>query len=557
MRKCKNDPDRFCYICGKVTLRSRQAKITQFVKKAYYAYFGVKLGDQDKAFAPHICCKACVENLRLWSLKKIKSLPFGIPMVWREGKDHVTDCYFCMTNLQGINRKNKQHVKYPDVSSAMKPVPHGPGIPVPEPPGEISEMECSSSAESKASEQDTWDAEQSTSQPKPLTQPELNDLTRDLNLTKESAQLLGSRLRENNLLAPCTTYFWYRYRDKEFRKYFNYDEDHSLVYCQDVSGLILALGIVYSSAEWRLFLDSSVKSLKVVLLHNGNKIGSVPVGHSVKLTECYEDMKFLLKSLQYSQHKWKICGDLKMISILLGLQAGYTKHPCFLCLWDSRADDRHYTQISWPPRTSFTPGFKNVKFAYLVDPQNILLPPLHIKLGLMKNYTKALDKDGPTFKFLQMKFPRISEAKLRAGVFDGPQIRELMKDEGFTAHMSAVEKRAWTGFRAVISNFLGKHRSPDYEAQVKELLESVQSLGARMSVKMHFLSSHLDYFPDNCGDYSEEQGERFHQDLRHMEERYQGYWDVNMLADYCWCLKRDLPNTTHRRKSLKRHFLSA
>ena len=78
-----------------------------------------------------------------------------------------------------------------------------------------------------------------------------------------------------------------------------------------------------------------------------------------------------------------------------------------------------------------------------------------------------------------------------------------------------------------------------------------------MSVKMHFLSSHLDYFPENCGDYSEEQGERFHQDLRQMEERYQGYWDVNMLADYCWCLKRDLPNSTHKRKSLKRHFLSS
>lgn len=283
---------------------------------------------------------------------------------------------------------------------AIKPVPHGPGIPVPELPGEMSEMEWSSSAESEASEQDTWNAEPSTNQPQPLTQFELNDLTRDLNLTKESAQLLGSRLRENNLLAPQTTYFWYRNRDKDFRKYFKYDDGHSLVYCQDVSGLISALGIVYISTEWRLFLDSSVKSLKTVLLHNGNKSGSVPVGQSVKLTECYEDMKFLLESLQYSQHNWKICGDLKMISIVLGLQAGYTKHPCFLCLWDSRADDRHYTQINWSTRTSFTPGFQNVKFAFLVEPRNILLPPLHIKLGLMKNYTKALDKDGPTFKFL-------------------------------------------------------------------------------------------------------------------------------------------------------------
>ena len=42
-----------------------------------------------------------------------------------------------------------------------------------------------------------------------------------------------------------------------------------------------------------------------------------------------------------------------------------------------------------------------------------------------------------------------------------------------------------------------------------------------MSVKMHFLRSHLDYFPHNWGDFSEEQGERFHQDISDMEKRYQ------------------------------------
>ena len=68
-------------------------------------------------------------------------------------------------------------------------------------------------------------------------------------------------------------------------------------------------------------------------------------------------------------------------------------------------------------------------------------------------------------------------------------------------------------------------------------MQSFQALGARMSIKMHFLHSHLDYFSEKCGDYSEEQGERFHQDISCMEERYQGRWDVNMLSDYCWCLK--------------------
>ena len=42
--------------------------------------------------------------------------------------------------ILGINRKNKKHVKYPDVPSTIKPVPHGPGIPVPEATGEISEI---------------------------------------------------------------------------------------------------------------------------------------------------------------------------------------------------------------------------------------------------------------------------------------------------------------------------------------------------------------------------------------------------------------------------------
>ncbi|KAK3874297.1 hypothetical protein Pcinc_020763 [Petrolisthes cinctipes] len=94
------------------------------------------------------------------------------------------------------------------------------------------------------------------------------------------------------------------------------------------------------------------------------------------------------------------------------------------------------------------------------------------------------------------------------------------------------------------------HQSPEYEKTVDELMESF-----RMSVKMHFLRSHLDYFSNNCGDFSEEKGERFHKDIQVMEERYQGRWDVNFLADYCWCLKRDVVSARHNRKSVKRPFI--
>ncbi|CAH2105977.1 unnamed protein product [Euphydryas editha] len=78
-----------------------------------------------------------------------------------------------------------------------------------------------------------------------------------------------------------------------------------------------------------------------------------------------------------------------------------------------------------------------------------------------------------------------------------------------------------------------------------------------MSVKLHYLHSHLDHFPENLGHFSDKQGERFYQEIRTMEERYKGRWNVHMMADYCWSLKRDLPQVSHARKSLKKSFLAA
>ena len=69
------------------------------------------------------------------------------------------------------------------------------------------------------------------------------------------------------------------------------------------------------------------------------------------------------------------------------------------------------------------------------------------------------------------------------------------------------------------------------------MLACFEALGCRM--KVHFLHAHLDYFPENWSDMSEEHVERFHQDIKGMETRCQSRRDVSMMADYCWCLKRD------------------
>ena len=99
-------------------------------------------------------------------------------------------------------------------------------------------------------------------------------------------------------------------------------------------------------------------------------------------------------------------------------QQGYTKYPCFLSLWDSRADDKHYTQHECPTRETLQPGSHNVVAGPLVELHEILLPPLHIKLGLMKNFVQAINKGSPAFAFIKQTFPQVSDVKLNAGIFD-------------------------------------------------------------------------------------------------------------------------------------------
>ena len=77
-----------------------------------------------------------------------------------------------------------------------------------------------------------------------------------------------------------------------------------------------------------------------------------------------------------------------------------------------------------------------------------------------------------------------------------------MKDEHFNGLRSKTERNAWQAFKSVVNNFLGNKKSSEYALIVQGLMQSFKALGAHMSVKMHDLRSHLNYFPDNCGNHS-------------------------------------------------------
>ena len=162
-----------------------------------------------------------------------------------------------------------------------------------------------------------------------------------------------------------------------------------------------------------------------------------------------------------------------------------------------------------------------------------------------------MNQEEAAFIYLREKFPRLSEAKLKEGIFNGPQIRDLIKDK----LLQGDEKAAWDSFKLVVKGFLGNRRAKNYEEFVNNLLQSYQKLGCNISLKIHFLHSRLDFFPENPGAVSDEHEENFQQDISSMEKRYQMKWNCAMLADYCWTLARDAHTMEYKRQAKRKKYM--
>ena len=115
--------------------------------------------------------------------------------------------------------------------------------------------------------------------------------------------------------------------------------ENNLCYCTNIT----SLGLPHNPSDWRLIIDSSKRNLKGVLLHNGNKYPNIPIAHCSSKGFLWQYGAFL-EAIKYSEYQWILCWDLKVIGLLMGMQAGFTKYCCLLCLWDSRAVSQHYKQ---------------------------------------------------------------------------------------------------------------------------------------------------------------------------------------------------------------------
>ena len=112
----------------------------------------------------------------------------------------------------------------------------------------------------------------------------------------------------------------------------------------------------------------------------------------------------------------------------------------------------------------------------------------------MKIFLKAIDWEVIGFSFLHEKFPRISMEKLKAGVFDSPQIRELMKDPMSEEALTKVELSAWLSLKLVVTNFLGNHWCEKYKMEIEELRKSFHQFEALSVVTLRLFSKELRRF---------------------------------------------------------------
>ena len=187
----------------------------------------------------------------------------------------------------------------------------------------------------------------------------------------------------------------YRKRHKGLVHFFKMER--GLVACTDIDGLMQILNINHNPLDWRLFIDSSKLSLKAVL-HNGNTLPSIPVAYSVHNKESYEN-KILMEAINYDKFKWQICGDLKVIALLLGLQQGFTKYCCFICEWDSRDHSFITQERTGLPENLWNQESKMWKIT-TSGTDKILLLSMYLKLGLIKNSVKAMNQEEAAFTYL-------------------------------------------------------------------------------------------------------------------------------------------------------------
>lgn len=417
----------FCYVCGhlvpKLQQKDRKNFFTEEFKKAYTLYFD-EADSSVEDFTPNTVCNNCYINLMHWLHRRRRNMPFSKPVIWiKDPNGHdASRCYACINFVPRINRTKSKLKKYVAAFTGTLPLPLLEDVEPPKAPSPdvLSQLIGDSVFADGTNLQDANYIDNSEDEErKPLTQTEMDYIVAKMNLSQRNSEFLTSYLKHRKLTEQNVSITAYRKRQSEFQKLYTSDTTNTFTYCNNIKTLANNLGMEYVARDWRLFIDGSVSSLKAVLLHKTNQKPSIPLALGTNMKESYDTLNNILKKINYNDHKWKICCDLKVVNILQGIitKGGFPKYFCFLCNWDSRSKVDQYHCKDWVRRTPENkPQLKLVNDPLIKDINDILLPPLHIKLGIVKKFIEvAVKDDDEVFDCLKTIFPKLSNDKIKHG----------------------------------------------------------------------------------------------------------------------------------------------
>lgn len=383
----------------------------------YESLFVIDIGRE--WYVPSIVCEYCRRGIdsdnKEITVYKIK---YGTSVIWHPRDEHVPDeCYFC-TSEQLVLAGRRTNWK----TRAKMNYPFHLGTTAPNARTDFRKHSKRTAEEVEDEENDDGDPDFC---PPPYTEEdkkcfdmkEFKNLVRVLDLPLYLGEFLASVLKGKRLTTKeiIITGFRNRQQMKEFGSCFTTDLNTLIVYCKDIPRLFRMLNHPYQAKDWRFFVDSSIASLKGVLVHIGNKYPSVPLLYTNQTEEDLEKIEKVLDLLEYSTYKWKLSADMKIVSVLMGLKDGYCRMQCYICKWQGRMDECHYDDdYAWEPRDCYEVNdYESVVYEPLVEQKDIIIPPLHVKLGLVKHFLKALWPRGKDY--LEHFFPKLSAAQLDEG----------------------------------------------------------------------------------------------------------------------------------------------
>lgn len=498
----------------------RWRNFSESLMKSFCIQFGKRPIFYD--YTPKFMCQGCCSTL--YAVKEKPNANFYTTAThWKQSVDHPNDCIFCMINMDGVRYEAKTAFDFPpslmvtptslkEYITVNKTINTGPLTPIntnvgngethnrrvkitnEESVNEWLEVATDSEDENNDNEENTDEHDENYCPPKKRRKcgkikPKL--ITKDIHMNMAKSLAFDITKQQNHarilkslgLLDKSCKVSDARTRSYHLHKYF--DTNQHLAFCCDIEGLFGELGAVHSPVDWRLFIDSGGKTLKVMLIHNQNVFPSVPIAlaFSSRIKESYQSTKLILESIKYAQYQWSLCCDLKLVCFLQGLQGGNTTNPCFLCLFCSRDKENHYINHQWAPRVDEETGKNNRKYEPLVSSEKIIIPPLHLKLGFAMQFIKTIlqtkkkikceleeeEEEEPDdveqmqraikLEALKAIFPRKTESKITNGIVTGPEIKKLFENKDFVKVLNPIELQAFKCLIDICCNFLGKFSS--------------------------------------------------------------------------------------------------